>query len=451
MEDRWVAVEDAEPEPISESFTCCICLELLYKPVVLSCGHISCFWCVHQSMSGFRETKCPLCRQPYLHFPSICLLLHFLLLKMYPDSYRRREIQTLEEEKRMGTFSPQFDALSWRSGNEEEQKLSGSSQSSLTCLGPNSTMDTGSSRNGEPHASKVQSEPVAGIDGYGPSSPKQDLKRKHDIPVEEENGHLVGSDKSCKQIIASDVLCTECRQLLFHPVALNCGHVYCESCIVYPADEKLTCQVCQSRHPGGLPKVCLELDHFLEQQFPDEYALRRLAARPRLTISENDSPKSLGNSKADSSWSIDTSVTHLGVGCDYCGMYPIIGDRYQCQDCVEKIGFDLCGDCYNSGCKLPGRFNQQHRPEHKFKLKKPNNLRNYMLRLVTGRPDYGSTALIFSNEGLEDGVSLIAPTSLSQEDAALSQEDAENSLSINFLFEDDADSEHQNNSQSNSN
>ncbi|XP_039160686.1 E3 ubiquitin-protein ligase PRT1-like [Eucalyptus grandis] len=446
---RSVAIDDAEPEQISESFTCRACLELLYKPIILACGHISCFWCVHQSMNGVRESKCRICQQPYLHFPSICLLLHFLLLKMYPDSYRRREILTLEEEKKMETFSPQFDALAWRSGDEEQQKLSHSSQSHMTCSGPNSSMETGSF-SGEPQAGKVQSEPVEGIDSYGPSSPKQDLKLEHDITVQEENAHPVGSDQSCKQITASDVLCAECKQLLFHPVSLNCGHVYCESCIVYPADEKLTCQVCKSRHPGGLPKVCLELDHFLEQQFPEEYALGRLTARPRLAISENGSQKSR-NSRADnelrnSSRSIDTLMTHLGVGCDYCGMYPIIGDRYQCQDCVEKIGFDLCGDCYNSRCKLPGRFNQQHRPEHKFRPKKPLYMQNYMLRLVTGQLDDGSTALVFPNEGSEDGVSPTAPTSLSDV-----QEDAENSLSINFVFEDEPDSEHQNNSQSNSN
>jgi hypothetical protein len=52
-------------------------------------------------------------------------------------------------------------------------------------------------------------------------------------------------------------------------------------------------------------------------------------------------------------------------------IYPIIGDRYRCKDCVEKIGFDLCGDCYNTGSKLPGRFNQQHTPEHKFELVRP--------------------------------------------------------------------------------
>lgn len=39
--------------------------------------------------------------------------------------------------------------------------------------------------------------------------------------------------------------------------------------------ETLKCQVCKSLHPRGFPKVCLELDHFLEEQFPKEYALRK--------------------------------------------------------------------------------------------------------------------------------------------------------------------------------
>lgn len=51
--------------------------------------------------------------------------------------------------------------------------------------------------------------------------------------------------------------------------------VYCEACVHKLADEMLRCQVCQSPHPRGFPKVCLEFDSFLEEQFPEEYARRR--------------------------------------------------------------------------------------------------------------------------------------------------------------------------------
>lgn len=55
--------------------------------------------------------------------------------------------------------------------------------------------------------------------------------------------------------------------------------VYCESCIVNPDEQMLTCKVCQSCHPSGFPKVCLELGRFLEEQFPKEYAMRRDAVQ----------------------------------------------------------------------------------------------------------------------------------------------------------------------------
>lgn len=54
-------------------------------------------------------------------------------------------------------------------------------------------------------------------------------------------------------------------------------------------DEKFRCEVCQVLHPSGLPKVCLEFDHFLEEQFPEEYTLRREAVQ-RKVIHQHDAP-----------------------------------------------------------------------------------------------------------------------------------------------------------------
>jgi hypothetical protein len=45
-----------------------------------------------------------------------------------------------------------------------------------------------------------------------------------------------------------------------------------------------------------------------------------------------------------------------------------MGMRYKCKDCTERIGFDLCGECYNNRSKLPGRFNQQHTSDHRMEL-----------------------------------------------------------------------------------
>ena len=73
-----------------------------------------------------------------------------------------------------------------------------------------------------------------------------------------------------------------------------------------------------------------------------------------------------------------TDFTHFGVGCDVCGVYPIRGRRFKCLDCPEAIGFDLCDACHlnaiadadaadaSVGDIIRGRFNQTHRPGHQM-------------------------------------------------------------------------------------
>lgn len=78
------------------------------------------------------------------------------------------------------------------------------------------------------------------------------------------------------------------------------------------------------------------------------------------------------SSTFSSSLVTDITITQDSNIVFFHQMYPIIGDRYRCKDCLERIGFDLCGDCYNTSSKLPGRFNQQHTAEHRFELKCTN-------------------------------------------------------------------------------
>ncbi|CAJ2670272.1 unnamed protein product [Trifolium pratense] len=385
--------DDDEDEEVPDSFCCCVCLDLLYKPIVLSCGHICCFWCVYKSMNCLRESQCPTCRHQYYHFPTVCQTLHFLLLKIYPVAYNRRINQTLEEENKSGFYSPQFDPETCESQAKFGHSCSPSSSSTINSVStsfnvgtfecteqPGSTAHEGEPEfTGTPVEEKAlpQGEPeVTGTHVEEKALPQDNLDTQHKLSV-------------------ADVMCTMCKQLLFHPVVLNCGHVYCETCVYKLADEMLRCQVCQSPHPRGFPKVCLEFDHFLEEQFPEEYARRRDAIELKDIKVKLESPPSSslnnGNKGEHSEWSSDPdSKVHVGVGCDFCGMFPIIGDRYRCNDCKEKMGFDLCANCYDTRSKLPGRFNQQHTSDHSFKLVPPNAFHNIMLRLVTGQLGHNS-------------------------------------------------------------
>lgn len=329
-------------------------------------------------MNCLRESQCPICRNQYYHFPTVCQTLHFLFLKIYSVAYKRREIQTLEEEKKSGFYSPQFDPDTCESQAKFGHSVIPSSSSNMnltsnSCnVGPSECMEQTGFTTHEGDEGTVYSDGKPDIIG----TPAKEKK----LPQEELSLQ--------QKLTVADVTCTMCKQLLFHPVVLNCGHVYCQTCVVSITDEMLRCQVCQSPHPRGFPKVCLELDHFLEEQFPEEYRQRRDAIEQKQIKVKPETPfsRSLYNGKEGGSidWRSDPdSKVHIGVGCDFCGMFPIIGDRYRCIDCKEKMGFDLCGDCYATRSKLPGRFNQQHTSEHKFQLLEANIIHNLMLRLTT--------------------------------------------------------------------
>lgn len=77
-------------------------------------------------------------------------------------------------------------------------------------------------------------------------------------------------------------------------------------------------------------------------------------------------------------------------------MYPIVGDRYRCKDCKEEIGYDLCKDCYETPSNVPGRFNQQHTPDHRLELAEvPQLLINFhSIGFLLGPPGN-------SNEGVD--------------------------------------------------
>lgn len=304
-------------------------------------------------MHDLRASHCALCRQPYIYFPSICQQLHYLLLKMEPVAYRRRDHEVLEEEKHRDVFSPQFG----------DTKISDNKPGGPEEIERSSTEETGRS---------------------------QDVKESCLL----ENG--VGYAKG-KQVSVDDLLCALCKEFLFLPAVLNCGHVFCDSCMSGLATKPLNCPVCESLHPGEFPNVCLDLDHFLQEQFPKEYLMRKERAtrqRAECQCGESSSSALREKKKGELPYPKDDNLfleedlrnVHVGVGCDSCGMYPLVGKRYKCKDCKEVIGFDLCETCYNSSSKLPGRFNQQHTPDHEFEIDDSNMLCKILFRSLMDDP-----------------------------------------------------------------
>ncbi|GJM85548.1 hypothetical protein PR202_ga02009 [Eleusine coracana subsp. coracana] len=205
------------------------------------------------------------------------------------------------------------------------------------------------------------------------------------------NSNIV--NEHSKKIKLEDVSCPLCKEMLYQPAVLNCGHVYCVSCLSSLNEEALKCQVCGGLHPGDVPNVCLDLDHFLEEYFPSEYESRGVKVQFEKRKGNHEASSSCTSTKENSraEHNDDLSDVHFGVGCDSCGVYPIRGKRYKCQDCAELIGFDLCEPCYSSSLNLPGRFNQQHTPDHRMQLD-DSNLLHRLLRFH-GMPEDGQLML----------------------------------------------------------
>ncbi|KAK8462648.1 hypothetical protein SEVIR_1G242900v4 [Setaria viridis] len=337
-----------------------VCWDILYKPVVISCGHMSCFWCVHKAMHIFQESHCAVCRQPFKHFPSICQLMHHLLRKLDPADYKRREEEVLEEEKRIEMYSPQI----------------------IEFL--NSKNNVGNDADNRNEDSKTR--------------PPQEVSL---------NGSVV--DDHSKKIKLEDVSCPLCKEMLYQPAVLNCGHVYCVSCLPSLTEEALKCDVCGSLHPGCFPNVCLDLDHFLEEYFPAEYESRGQKVQSKKgQCNREGSSSGTSSAKGSSRAQHDDDLLniHIGVGCDSCGEYPIHGKRYKCKDCTELIGFDLCGACYESSLKLPGRFNQQHTPDHRMELDNSallGRVHQDLLMMEGGVIAPGAMVqIVFENQGMGD-------------------------------------------------
>lgn len=111
-----------------------------------------------------------------------------------------------EEEKRTGYFSPQLGAHLCGSHTNEELNHMGTPTES-------SSLDTCSTSKGE-RGNMDQSE----LDTSGKTG---------NISVEKQDLCADNHNQTMKKVSVNDVLCAACKQLLFRPVVLNCGHGMC--------------------------------------------------------------------------------------------------------------------------------------------------------------------------------------------------------------------------------
>jgi len=179
--------------------------------------------------------------------------------------------------------------------------------------------------------------------------------------------------------------CELCGSWLWKPRVLNCGHMFCDYC----AHSMQECCACGERVVAK-PSTCHFVESLMSRFHADEYPARQsVAARvwEKIAREEQQAAASvdeqgqgshvaepLGGGGQEETVKSDTPqdgnaelMVHPSVGCDWCGMYPIRGKRFQCQDCPSQYGFDLCEECHSRPFQeIQGRFNQHHTADHRM-------------------------------------------------------------------------------------
>ena len=127
-----------------------------------------------------------------------------------------------EEEKKSERFSPQFDTYLSQSHFSKEIDILGSSSLYSTTISQSRSRLTSSMEEGEPSSVK-DSEAVIFADK---DSRISSCEASGNLDPLKENTMLVDKPVlgACEQVHITDLPCALCKQLLYRPLVLNCGH-----------------------------------------------------------------------------------------------------------------------------------------------------------------------------------------------------------------------------------
>jgi hypothetical protein len=97
----------------------------------------------------------------------------------------------------------------------------------------------------------------------------------------------------------------------------------------------------------GKDKSKQEIKDMLVYMKEIKRGLKRKWKQMKKKIIENE--KNKVEKKTDNAPTVSVLTTHIGVTCDNCKVYPIVGKRYKCMECFD---FDLCENCENKNFHL---------------------------------------------------------------------------------------------------
>jgi len=389
-------------------------------------------------MSATGDSRCALCRAAFTALPALSRALENHTCWCDVAAFAKRLREGREEEKEKGMKSPRFEALSVErardalettttttDANEEQTnvrkppklRVVGFGSTALNVMDDDETVASALERALEEDEETAKSDAVSGeISAFDPSSGRE-------MAVFHACG-CGGVDRWCGELATRPVCCQQCGTLYEEAHAKMLvsgarGGDWCVECgawreptsviftmkddieAVYPEEvvreSRERCDAELKRHLENSPNAQMEED--AKAASAEDAALKMVDAATTMDeeeerdmesddVERNDAEND-GDSSDDSHPSVQvgdggvivfepSTFVHYGVGCDWCGLYPIVGPRYQCEECSESefMGFDLCSKCMQNVFEHPERkrdyrFAQNHTDAHKMRLVQP--------------------------------------------------------------------------------
>lgn len=347
-------------------------------------------------MDLLNETHhCPLCREEFSHFPAVCWPLHKYLTDSFPVEMeaRQKEIAKLEKEE-YNAEAPKAPAAP----KTEDKGNVDALLETFQCVecgntpAPPTVLTCGHIACCGAKETALRQKKTCPLDGCtgkvaAAGQPKvctlvDTILQKH---MTEESYADATSASSC------------CGGIFLETTSTIANSDGCdeESTQFAPGDEVFIEGLLSakgSKYNGRKARIQSQ------DESTGRYTCTILPIPPAVTLSIK--PENLKKAEGE-------KYVHYGVGCDGCGICPIIGQRWKCDDCSEEIGFDLCGDCYDDGVHkregevAVGRFNQQHRPDHNMLLMEQVN--TFLHELQRAHPNVPLSQLLSMIEMAQSG------------------------------------------------
>jgi len=103
------AIEEKIKE-LRDSFDCVLCMELLYKPYTLVCGHSFCSTCISKET----ESKCPSCRAVYIKPIDYNRSMDKTAMILFPEDYSKKVNEPHEDAEKDKLYSTMYREIAER-------------------------------------------------------------------------------------------------------------------------------------------------------------------------------------------------------------------------------------------------------------------------------------------------------------------------------------------------